>query len=79
MVLLLHAADSSGVLRVSNLRDGSANGDHVFWGTDVLPLQSPGDTVWIDGELAAHRVDGVKQGTRVTLLVGMVCPPYFTH
>ena len=47
--------------------------------TDVLPLAITGDSVWIDGERAAHRVDRVGGGTRITLCIGMLCPGWYVR
>jgi hypothetical protein len=82
VVLLLNAANKGGVLRVSSLASGTAKcgdraGGHVARDTDELPLKLSGDAVWIDGEFAEHRVDKVQSGTRVTLLLGCMCPTTF--
>ncbi len=82
VVLLLNAANTGGVLRVSSLASGTAKcgdraGGHVARDTDELPLSVSGDAVWIDGEFAEHRVDKVQSGTRVTLLLGCICPTTF--
>jgi hypothetical protein len=80
VIILVNPAQTGGSLRVSSLKDGSATkadtaGGHVNRDTDVLPMTCIGDTVWLDGASAQHRVDRVHKGTRVSLCIGMCCPP----
>jgi hypothetical protein len=79
IIILVNPAREGGSLRVSSLKDGSATkagtaGGHLSRDTDVLPMTSAGDTVWLDGASAQHRVDCVRKGTRVSLCIGMCCP-----
>ena len=76
LVLLLHAADRGGKLRITCRQDGKEP-ENISRDTEALPLRSQGDAVWIDGELAAHSVDKVTLGTRISLLVGVMCPVVF--
>ena len=76
LVLLLHAADRGGKLRITSRPDGTKPKNYSR-DTEVLPLWSQGDAVWIDGELAAHSVDKVTLGTRISLLLGVTCPVVF--
>jgi hypothetical protein len=84
IVVLILPATEGGVLRVSRLADGTitrpdAQGGHRYRDTDALPLVTPGDTVWFDGGNAAHTVTKVATGTRVSLCVGVMCPPWHAH
>ena len=83
-IVLLRPAGEGGVLRVSRMTDGTAiradvSGGHPYRDTDALPLEAPGDTAWLDGTGAAHQVTTVRAGTRVSLCVGVMCPPWHTH
>ena len=84
IIVLLRPASEGGLLRVSRLADGTAtrpdvSGGHPYRDTDVLPLEAPGDTTWLDGRNAAHKVTKIKAGTRVSLCIGVMCPPWHTH
>ena len=83
IIVLLHPASEGGVLRVSRMADGTAtradvSGGHPFRDTDALPLEAPGDTAWIHGMVAAHKVTAIRAGTRVSLCIGVMCPSWHT-
>ena len=84
IVVLIRPANEGGVLRVSRLAAGNVtrpdvSGGHLYRDTDALPLEAPGDTTWLDGRNAAHTVTKITAGTRVSLCVGVMCPPWHTH